>query len=397
MTADEAAKELSMTLDDAVDEWNSFCDRIKAAGAASIAKRPDLDERELLDEIRFTVRMLADSVRTHVGPADLERPHMYPLIDELTPYGLPNADNCYYTVLVDPSQTYRLSGNARGRPWILSVGAGNYGLWGFRELAEYSSATVSRDAGGDFEVLLSVDPQEGNWFALSPEATNFHIRDYWLDWDADPSWFHLEVLDPPPRRDADALAADVLPRLHRATSHFTETVAFWSGYADHWRGEKPNTFSDPGSVAHGSTGLIRYSAGWASLGDGDALIVEFDLPDSEYWSLQAYSRQGVTLDPAVAQSGLNARQAVVDADGVVRMVVSGQDPGVHNWIDNRGLPETTLWYRTLGASRMTTPRTRLVPVDRVDAELPGAARVPSAEREAELRRRNRGFSRRYRR
>lgn len=386
-----------MNAADAVREWSEFCDQIKAAGAASIAQRPDLTERELADEVRFTARMLADSLRTHVGPADLERPHLYPLIDELTPYGLPNADNCYYTALIDPSRTYRLSGNARGRPWILSVGAGNYGLWNFRELAEYSSAALTFDGDGAFDVVLSAEPHEGNWFALTPEATNFHIRDYWLDWDADPSWFHLEVLDPPPRRDADAVSGDILRRLHRARGHFTETVAFWAGYADNWRGEKPNTFSDPGSVAHGSTGLIRYSAGWARLADDEALIVEFDPPDSDYWSLQAYSRQGVTLDPAIAQSGLNARQAVVDPDGVVRMVVSGRDPGLHNWIDNRRLPEITLWYRSLGASRMTTPRARLMPTDRVRSELPRSATVTPHQREAELVRRNRGFSRRYRR
>ena len=66
---------------------------------------------------------------------------------------------------------------------------------------------------------------------------------------------------------------------------------------------------------------------------GEALVVETEIPQARYWSIQMNDMWWQTTDYTHHQSSLNGHQARVDADGRVRMVISRDDPGVPNWID----------------------------------------------------------------
>ena len=80
---------------------------------------------------------------------------------------------------------------------------------------------------------------------------------------------------------------------------------------------------------------------------GEALIVETEIPQARYWSIQMNDLWWQTTDYAHHQSSLNGHQAHVDADGRVRVVIAREDPGVPNWIDpvipGRGIAQWR-WY-----------------------------------------------------
>ena len=54
---------------------------------------------------------------------------------------------------------------------------------------------------------------------------------------------------------------------------------------------------------------------------------------------------GTTLGILDRTGSLNKAQSVTNEDGTYTYVVSGADPGVHNWIDTGGLPEGILTLR----------------------------------------------------
>lgn len=379
---------------DPAQQWAEFCDRLKLTGTEILGKRADLPDRDRADGLRYLTRVLADGVHARMGPPALEQPFMHRFIDAPNAWGLPNVDNTYLFSRISGQRAYRLSGNARGRDFIVTLGTGEHPCWDWKEVAEFSSAQIPVAANGDFEVLLSVS--EPSALPLEPEATLLMVRDYLLDWDDEPGRFHLECLDEVPAEpelNAPAHRLDTLAR------YFDESARLWSGYPDMWRDRPPNTFSEPMRVPGGSTGLLGYSVGSAHLRDGQAMLMEFRPPAGRYWVVHLYSRWGVPLDPAVTLSTLNSRQAAPDPDpdGAVRIVVGAADPGVANWLDTSGHPEVSIWYRLSPWEGMTTPTASVHAEAEVVAVLPYPRAITPEQRREQIAGRRRGMARRFQR
>ena len=62
------------------------------------------------------------------------------------------------------------------------------------------------------------------------------------------------------------------------------------------------------------------------------------------------------LDPVHRITSINQRQAQVDADGRVRIVIAQQDPGGPNWLDTSGHPEGLLTFRWFWPRSDPSPR-----------------------------------------
>src|ERR1035438_618715 len=93
----------------------------------------------------------------------------------------------------------------------------------------------------------------------------------------------------------------------------------------------------------------------------EALILETELPEKRhYWNVQVIDGLWNQVELVYRQSSLNGHQAVVDADGRFRAVLSLEDPGVANWLDTGGHTYGLLigrWYR---CSSHPTPTLRKV-------------------------------------
>ena len=104
-----------------------------------------------------------------------------------------------------------------------------------------------------------------------------------------------------------------------------------------------------------------------------------------------------SLDYASHQSSLNHATAHVNADNRVRYVISGQDPGVQNWLDTAGHAEGSLfmlWTRCEAYPEAVI--TRLIKLRDLKNYLPeDTPQVSPDERKEAISKRQAAISRRY--
>ena len=126
-----------------------------------------------------------------------------------------------------------------------------------------------------------------------------------------------------------------------------------------------------------------YYEGAYELAPDEALIVEAKVPSRcDYGSILLTNEIYETTDWYNNQSSLNDSQWGVDADGVVRVVISAKDPGVPNWLDIAGYPEGSIQGRWTGCNANPVPSVRKVRFDSIRQALPAWTRPPSPPRSA---------------
>lgn len=92
-----------------------------------------------------------------------------------------------------------------------------------------------------------------------------------------------------------------------------------------------------------------YGLGAFELEPGEALLVEWKVPDTTYWSFQLQDVWSNPMGFFNFQTDLGMADAAIDETETFRAVVSAQDPGITNWLDTAG-------YVTGSSSCATTGR-----------------------------------------
>jgi hypothetical protein len=161
--------------------------------------------------------------------------------------------------------------------------------------------------------------------------------------------------------------------------------------------EQQNSFLPPlDGTAMGAAAENRPVIGSWKLAEDEALVIEVMPPEGLYWSFSLGNAWWETIDYANHQTSLNGHQAVVDDDGLVRVVVAHRDPGVANWLDTAGHSEGPIILRCVRTESAPVPTTRLVPFDQLDDALPpGTRRLSASERAQAIAIRQRAVSRRF--
>jgi hypothetical protein len=132
------------------------------------------------------------------------------------------------------------------------------------------------------------------------------------------------------------------------------------------------------------------------LGPDEALVLEVEPPEGVYWSYSLGNPWWETIHYGRHQSSLNGHQAVVDRDGLVRVVLCGRDPGVSNWLDTAGYSNGAMILRCVRTTTAPTPSVRMVPFDDIASALPaGTKMVTAQERASGLERRRRDVHERF--
>jgi hypothetical protein len=324
--------------------------------------------------------------------ADPDHPTFVPSTGYFQRLGSPNPDTVYRSAAVDPAGTYRLTGD-RGTAWQVTVMPFTAAMQG---RTPYDLDDLALDRAGRFDVIVSAerpDGHTGDWWELEPEVASLWIRsvsDRWGE-EREPR-VAIERVDAPGRRRR---SSETIERRLRATAKVAAgAVGYGIGHVDELRAE--GFVNRLKAVDYGASGGMPrqwYHEGLYELGDGEALLVEARLPDGcDYFSWSLTDRLLVTLDWTHAPTSLNRAQATVDGDGVLRVVVSGEDPGVRNWMDTTGYQRGVLQCRSIGSVDPPALTARVVPAGSVFDHLPvGTARVTADERAAALEERRRGF------
>jgi hypothetical protein len=294
-------------------------------------------------------------------------------------------------------------------------GGESYRIWGNRGTARYvglqsmagmaSSANVLLDEldlgpDGEVELMLSTERHEGNWLPIADNATVLVVRHFFYDWDTEvASSLSIERIGGGrPGSSEGRTAADpreVAARQLIALGDFV--VANLEFFLQFSRPETTNTFLPPfDGTAMGAAAENRPVIGSFELGPDEALLVEVTPPEGLYWSYSLGNPWWETVDYASHQSSLNGHQAVVDDDGLLRVVIGHEDPGVANWLDTAGHSAGPVILRCVRTETAPMPTTRVVPCADVAAELPsGTRRVTPQERRAVIDARRVAVSKRF--
>jgi hypothetical protein len=380
----------------AAQEWNSYMVPLAPLGERMAAKLTDPDDPQLRQELyRFIYSQIAAGYMG-VLYTDLEHPDFLPYFNQAFNQAFPNPDDVYYVAAIEGTGVYKISG-FRGTVHIadVQIAGGNLIPHGTGDLgktfANHDLSTVHAKKDGSFEVILSPERPagyKGDWWKLDSSATYILVRQISYDWlhETD-ARVAIERLDRPaikPRPGAQTIEAQL-----KQIPVWAET---WTRVSIDWikrvreRG-LINKVQVANYNANGGLSTQRYIEGAFDLNADEALIVETEMPKQcRYWNFQLADELWSSVDWMNRQSSLNGYTAKLDKDGKFRAVVSAQDPGVPNWLDNGGLKRGLVYGRWTECSSAPTPTVTKVKVADVRKYLPADTPIVTAEaRDATIR------------
>lgn len=312
--------------------------------------------------------------------------------DDVVTWGMECPDCIYTRAVLRGDQSYRLFGNRGTARYV--------GLQTMNGIAATANALVDElevDADGNFEVVLSAAERAGNWMRIDGEHPTLTVRHFFYDWDTEvASSLRIERLGDAVEAASRPVDADhaVIRQLVALGDFVHDNLAFFLqfGAAAPTNGFLPPIDrTDMGAAAENRPVIGRWE-----LRPDEALIVEVEPPQGIYWSFSIGNPWWETIHYGRHQSSLNAHQAAVDSDGLVRAVLSAEDPGVANWLDTAGHSNGPIILRCVRTTTAPTPTTRVVPIGDVRAELPSdTAMVTPEERKSILAARGRAVRERF--
>jgi hypothetical protein len=332
------------------DSWQSISD-------------PDpLNDRERADGNLYVMRMLTAVTQSTTLTLDPDRPSFLTMLDGVRFVGAAGPDIDYDVAAVRPDSLYSISGE-RGEATYVGI-------------TVYAGA----GAGGASAVVVSVDVDDivtadGTfvWEFSHPEAARVIVRQYFHDRGEQSrgSWSIARV-------DAEVVEAGVVEAATDARSprrmgsaemsarvgNAAKSLRWNAQLNQLWtpeRREFPNQFvrqTCDDIVAAIPNPDVIYSFTWWKLAEDEVVVVDFVPPTTDYWALQLCDRWYQCFPDR--RSNINNREAAVNTDGSVRIVISDGDPGMPNWLDTSGHRVGVMFFRWLHADIAEQPVCRVV-------------------------------------
>lgn len=348
------------------------------------------------EALRYFTRVLSAGLISQLEGNYPDYPSFIKIISPWLNWGYTNPDGTYAFVNLHGDYSYRIFGK-RGTAKLFDIE-----MWD-GDIAELSKAVsigglrdivggksdMQFEADGSFEVLLSREPQEGNWIQLPEGHAHLYVRQWYYDYENElPGEFYIERIGAKYPRPA-LTARDHAANFERLIS-FADTV--WAplkqGIALHYQGEPDVVPFPSGLIGEGNAFRAqRYSRGRFTLGPNEAIIMEVTPPQAQYWMFGLMSPFWEIYDWLGRQISINGHQAVIDDDGKFRAVIAHQDPGVPNWLDASGHAHGLIAARYNWSEDVPIPTLKTVPFATLKDALPATTRRISAEERSELLRR----------
>lgn len=363
--------------------WEAFLAELRRAGSFVNDEGAPLNDRDRAEGWRHLVALLKIGANEMVRPGDPDRPR-FSWNDGTTKWGLDCSDALYAQALVRAGAVYRVYGD-RGSAHFMG-----FQLIGrMAALGDRDADTLEIDEDGRFELIMGGEERPGNWMPLPEGASTLAVRQFFYDWDNEvPAQLEIERIDDGERRPPPSVLPGGVPAQLEAIGRFVHDNTQWWAQVAQRKREQVNTFPDDGGglgeVNAGSQKYQAFGIGYFELADDEALLVAVTPPRAKYWSLHLGNYWMESMDFANHQSSLNGHQAVLDADGVFRGVVSRADPGVPNWLDTTGLREGSMIYRWNQADGAPIPEARVVKLAELRNVLPPETPTVTAEERAEM-------------
>ncbi|MGB6516194.1 MAG: DUF1214 domain-containing protein, partial [Mycobacterium sp.] len=299
-------------------------------------------------------------------------------MDDTVTWGMECPDCLYMNATLRTGETYRLFGQRGTARYV-----GLQTMDGIVASANCLVDDLDVDADGNFEVILSPDERERNWLRLAGDHPTLTVRHFFYDWDAEiPSSLRIERIGEEVEPKDRSIAPDIsVARQLCALGEFVyDNLKF---FLDFGAMPQPNNFVPPMDMTDmGAAAENRPVIGRFELEPDEALILEVEPPKGVYWSYSLGNPWLETIHYGRHQSSLNGHQAVVDSDGIVRVVVSARDPGVANWLDSAGHSNGAMILRCVRTETAPVPATRIVKFAEVLSALPPGTTMATPEERA---------------
>jgi hypothetical protein len=335
-------------------------------------------EQDLLEGYEY----LAGSIRASLQAAfayDLDRPAFINSTGHFSKQGLDNPDAVYFHAYIQEDAEYVVRGR-RGTTADLSFQVMN-GSYGPAEapdsVAAFDDRALTIDDDGTFEFRFGPtnDDAGANYFPLGPGSAMLIVREVYSDWNTEERgelYIHR----------ADALGTVPEPLTHDrivkkyavAGKMLISRLKTWFAFPEWFTYKEPvNTLTVPQMTPGGLASQFS-SIGHYELNEDQAMIVTVPRSENAYQALQIGSQWYISTDYINHQTSLTADQARVDPDGMLRFVVSEQNPGVANWLERTGHPRGVMMMRWQRLSRELTaadgPQVEVVKLDELADVLP---------------------------
>lgn len=340
--------------------WTKFVESLSDAG-----RRIDETTRDASPEVRADgFRALSRALANQLGRLEWDdaAPEMVPFNLWRHKFLMDNPDCLYWVTDVAAGGRYRISGSAKNATFLsVNVYAGR-GLEA-QTVARATTDDLDFDGDGRYSVTIGGDESqaEGQWLAAPRGANMVWVRQFYDERALQAGTCEIERLDkipPPPMIDPGRFAkrlatvAMLLDNSSRSMSH-----ALTGHRGDEWNVLREWSEMQGGAI-YTEPG-IHYQRGAWKLRPGEVLVIDGEKSPVRHMSVLLYSSFFNTLDYRNRPVSLTGPHIKTDSQGRFRIVISGEDPGIGNWLDTEGR-ETGIfvirWLQPTGTPTLPTAR-----------------------------------------
>ena len=173
MTSDEIAAARAI--------WHRYLDQLRDAGDQLFRPGTPSDEVTVAEGLRHLGRITRLGLIAQMEYADPDFPVLAQYVDDVTKFGCDNPDTIYQRAVLNGNLRYRIVGR-RNTVDYLSFITARPGENGRQiQIAHLDTANLAVAPDGRFEIVLSPEPQPGNWLQITPDTRSVSVRQTFLD------------------------------------------------------------------------------------------------------------------------------------------------------------------------------------------------------------------------
>jgi hypothetical protein len=347
--------------------WEEFCDGLKAAGGSLFYPGTPRDPFQQAEGIRYLSRLTRGGLEAFIEFNDPAFPVFRRTTNEIVKMGADNPDNHYFNAQISGKYEYRIFGKRNTIHYLgFFTQNGNYGTTGgLAPCGALDHTELVLDDEGGFEIILSKTKQEKNWLKIEDETTLVMVRQTFLNRSAEiPADLFIENLDG--RTTPEPVTPAMVDEGLKTASLFVAGASFlfakWANSFQKHTNRLPLFDPEVSNAAGGDPNIIYYHSHW-KLADNERLVIEVQPPDCDSWNFQLNNYWMESLDYRYFTISVNKATATYNEDGSVTVIVSGEDPGLPNWINTCGHHEGTMcwrWYRLKPGEIAVEPKCRVI-------------------------------------
>ena len=352
------------------ETWEQFCDTLKRAGQQILRPEAPDDAFSRAEGYRYLSRLIRVALEMHVEFADPQFPGFIKPSHETVKIGADNPDNLYLSARIDGRHAYRVRGT-RGTVSALNFATKTGGYANRNGRMDGSgfidAKRMSFAADGSFELILSQQPQPGNWLAMTADTNQLLVRQTFLDRATEqPAQISIERIgtndapDTPSPLDPQTLHDN----LQRAAGFVENTARIFADWAQGFQALGTNTLPPADQAvcqAAGGDPNIFYYHGYWELAPDEALVIDVErIPECDFWNFQVDNYWMESLDYRYHRIHYNKHSAQLNARGGVTLILAHHNPERPNWLETAGHHLGTMSFRWIGAKEFVHPTTRVV-------------------------------------